>query len=170
MFIAGLKDMLFTRVNDTGDKFIASDNYTGEQLSPVTTTPAINLLTVTRTRTPWRWGAAKDRRKLKGTNRWYLRPPKSGTAADGAIGTAIKSCIQRHFTTPEQRPLRPPKLNIFTNMKKTISQNFFLLSLVSLTLLININSRISPRIFEKIWNGLNGILRDPGITDLWKKT
>ena len=75
--------------NDTGDKFIAGDNHTGEQLSPVTTTPAINLLPVTRTRTPWRRGAAKDRRKLKGINRRYLRPPKLATAADGVIGTAI---------------------------------------------------------------------------------
>ena len=50
-------------VVDTGDKFIVD---TGDQLSVVTTTPAINLLPVTRTRTPWRWGAAKDRRKLKG--------------------------------------------------------------------------------------------------------
>jgi hypothetical protein len=50
---------------DTGDKFIVD---TGDQLSAVTTTPAINLSPVTRTRTPWRWGAAKDRRKLKGIN------------------------------------------------------------------------------------------------------
>jgi hypothetical protein len=62
-------------VVDTGDSFIAGDNYIGEQLSPVTTTPAINLLSVTRTRTPWRWGAAKDRRKVKGINQRYLRPP-----------------------------------------------------------------------------------------------
>ncbi len=61
-------------VIDTGDKFLTSvnvtggDNNTGEQLSPVTTTPAINLLPVTRTRMPWRWGAAKNRRKLKGIN------------------------------------------------------------------------------------------------------
>jgi hypothetical protein len=61
-FIAGDKD--------SGDKFIASDNDTGEQLSPVT-----------RTMKPWRRGAAKDRRKLKGINRRYLRPPKSATAA-----------------------------------------------------------------------------------------
>ncbi len=32
------------------------------------------------------------------------------------------------------------------------------------------HSRISPRIFEKIWNGPNGILRGPGDTDLWKKS
>jgi hypothetical protein len=92
-------DKLFTGVNDTGDKFIVGDNFltpssnpchrfsviagvvdtgnkfltgindTGEQLSRVTTTPAITLLPMTRTRLPWRWGAAKDRRKLKGTNR-----------------------------------------------------------------------------------------------------
>jgi hypothetical protein len=50
-------------VVDTMDKFIVD---TGDQLSVVTTKPAINLSPVTRTRTPWRWGAAKDRRKLKG--------------------------------------------------------------------------------------------------------
>jgi hypothetical protein len=87
----------------------ACDNGTGEQLSPVTTTPAIHLLPVSRTRTPWRWGAAKERRKLKGINRRSLRPPKSATAADGVIGTAMKSCIQKHPTHLDQRPLRLPK-------------------------------------------------------------
>ncbi len=80
-------------------------------LSPVTTTPAINLLPVTRTRTPWRWGAAKHRRKLKGINQRYLRLLKSATAANGVIGTAMKSCIHKHPTHLDQRPLRPPKLN-----------------------------------------------------------
>jgi hypothetical protein len=96
--------------NDTCDNFVAGDNDTGEQLLPMTTTPAINLLSDTRTRTPWRWGAAKDRRKLKGINRRYLRLPKSATAADGVIGTAMKSCIQKHPTHLDQRPMRP-KLN-----------------------------------------------------------
>ena len=91
----------------TGDKFLTSVNDIGEQLSPVTATPAINLLPVTRTRTPWRRRAAKDRRKLKGINRRYLRLPKS--AADGVIGTAMKSCIQKHPTHLDKRPLRPPK-------------------------------------------------------------
>ncbi len=54
--------------------------------------------------------------------------------------------------------------------KKIIPQNFIHLSLVSLTPVINIHSRLSPRIFEKIRNGPNGILRGPGDTDLWKKT
>jgi hypothetical protein len=48
---------------------------------------------------------------LKGINRRFLRPPKSATAADGVIGTAMKSCIQKHPTHLDQRPLRPPKLN-----------------------------------------------------------
>jgi hypothetical protein len=34
--------------------------------------------------------------------------------------------------------------------------------------LINIHLRISPRIFENIWNGPTGILRDPRDTDLEK--
>ncbi len=73
---------------------------TGDQLSAVT-----------RTRTPWRWGSAKDRRKLKGINRRYLRPPKSATAADDVTETAMKSCIHTHPTHLDKRPLRPPKLN-----------------------------------------------------------
>ncbi len=37
-----------------------------------------------------------------------------------------------------------------------------------LTLQINIHSRLSPQIFEKIRNDPNGMLRGPGDTDLWK--
>ncbi len=76
-------------VVDTGDKFITGVNNTGKQLSLVTMTLAINLLPMTRTRMPWSLGTAKDRGKLKGTN----RPSTSDTAADGVIGTAMKSCI-----------------------------------------------------------------------------
>jgi hypothetical protein len=34
----------------------------------------------------------------------------SDTATDGIIGTAMKSCIHKHPTHLDQRPLRPPKL------------------------------------------------------------
>ncbi len=44
------------------------------------------------------------------------------------------------------------------------------LSPVSLTPVININLRISQRIFEKIQKGSNGILGGLGDTDSWKKT
>ncbi len=43
------------------------------------------------------------------------------------------------------------------------------LSPMSLIPVINIHSRISPRIFEKIRNGPNGILGGPGDNDSWKK-
>jgi hypothetical protein len=99
MFITSVNDTgkkLFSGVDDTGEKFISPcygfsvitgvvdtrDKFiidTGDQLSAVTTTPAINLSPVTRTRTTWRWGAAKDRRKWKGINQRYpmksLEPP-----------------------------------------------------------------------------------------------
>ncbi len=45
-----------------------------------------------------------------GKNRWYLRPPKSDTAPDGVIRTAMKSCIHRNPAPLDKRPLRPPKL------------------------------------------------------------
>jgi hypothetical protein len=72
MFITGVNDTgnkLFSGVNDTSEKIMAGvnntgDNDTGEHLWPVT-----------RTRTPWRWGAAKDRRRLKGIIKRFLRPP-----------------------------------------------------------------------------------------------
>jgi hypothetical protein len=75
MFITGVNDTgnkLFTGVNDTSDtfiaggfsviaadKFLAGVNDKRKQLSPVTVTPPINLLPVTRTRMLWRCGAAK---------------------------------------------------------------------------------------------------------------
>jgi hypothetical protein len=74
--------MFITGVNNTSDKFIAGGfsviaadkflagvNDTRKQLSPVTMTQPKNLLPVTRTNMLWRCGAAKNRRKLKGTNR-----------------------------------------------------------------------------------------------------
>jgi hypothetical protein len=62
-------DKFITGINDTGNNFIAGVVDTAEQLFAGDN----NLLLVTRTRTPWRWGAAKDRKKLKGINRQYLR-------------------------------------------------------------------------------------------------
>ncbi len=106
-FIAGVvdtEDKFITGVSDTGDKFIAGVVDIAEQLFAGDN----DLLPVTRTRTPWRWAAAKDRKKLNGINRRYFRPPKSATAADGVIKTAMKSCIHKH---PTHLDMRPPKLN-----------------------------------------------------------
>ncbi len=65
-------------VVDTGNKFITGVRDTGLKFIP--------------------------RKKLKGINRRYLRPPKSAMAADGVIGTAMKSCIHKHPTHLDQRP------------------------------------------------------------------
>jgi hypothetical protein len=48
-------------------------------------------------------------------------------------------------------------------------ENFFHLPPVSLTPVANLELRISPRIFEKIRNGPNGIIRGLGDTDSRKK-
>ncbi len=100
---------------------------TGKILSPVSTTPPINCLPVSTT-SPINFLPASttplihfssainfiDDRGLFflqiGTNRWYLWPPKSDTAANGVTGTAMKSCIYRHPAHLNKRLLRPPKL------------------------------------------------------------
>jgi hypothetical protein len=51
---------------------------------------------------------AQDR--IENKNRRNLRPSMSDMSADGVIGTAMKSCIHKHPTHLDQRPLRPPKL------------------------------------------------------------
>jgi hypothetical protein len=48
-------------------------------------------------------------------------------------------------------------------------EGFFHLPPVSLTPVANLELRISPRIFEKIWIGPNGIIRGLGETDSRKK-
>ncbi len=89
LLIAGVVDTgdkFLTCDNDTYDKFITGDNDIGEQI-------------YCQWQEQGRHGDGElPRRKLKGTNRWYLRPPKSDTTADGVIGTTMKSCIHRHPT------------------------------------------------------------------------
>jgi hypothetical protein len=54
-------------------------------------------------------------------------------------------------------------------MKTFLLEGFFHLPPVSLTPVANLELRISPRFFEKIRNGPNGILRGFGETDSRKK-
>jgi hypothetical protein len=54
-------------------------------------------------------------------------------------------------------------------IKIFLIEDFFHLPLVSLTPVANLELRISPRIFEKIRNGPNGILWGWGETDSWKE-
>ena len=55
-------------------------------------------------------------------------------------------------------------------IKIFLLESFFHLVPVSLTPVANLELRTSPRIFEKIRNGLNGILWSWGETDYMKKT
>ncbi len=59
---------------------------------------------------------------------------------------------------------RYPK-NIF---KTSLINDFFHLPLISRTLVVHLELRIYPRIFGKIRNGPNGILRGLGKIDSWK--
>ncbi len=54
-------------------------------------------------------------------------------------------------------------------IKIFLIEDFFHLPPVSLTPVVNLELRISPRILEKIRKGPNGILRGWGETDSWKK-
>ncbi len=48
---------------------IAGDNDTDDTFFAGVVVTANKFITGDKKRAPWRWGAAKDRRKLKGTNR-----------------------------------------------------------------------------------------------------
>ncbi len=50
-----------------------------------------------------------------------------------------------------------------------MTEDFYHLPPVSTTPVVHLELRISPRIFEKIWNSPNVILRGLGETDSWKK-
>jgi hypothetical protein len=55
-------------------------------------------------------------------------------------------------------------------IKIFLIEDIFHLPPVSTTPVVNLELRISPRIFEKNRNGPDGILRGLGETDSWKKT
>ncbi len=73
----------------------------------------------------------------------------------------LKAKIYIYVSSTIQR--WPNKINIIF-----LVEDFFHLPPVSLTLVANLELRISPRIFKNIQNGLNGILWGRGETDSWK--
>jgi|LakMenEpi03Aug12_release.lakeMendotaPanAssembly.Ray.scaffolds.fasta_scaffold1150579_1 hypothetical protein len=56
-------------VSFTPLKMIAGDNDTVDKFFAGVVVTADKFIAGDKKRVPWRWGAAKDRRKLKGTNR-----------------------------------------------------------------------------------------------------
>ena len=113
---------------------------TGGKLPPVSTTPAANLPPVSTT------PVANNGNNIR------LLTPESEVE-----GKNVYMCNLYYPKVSQQ------------NYKKFSDWRFFHLPPVSTTPVVNLDLRISPRIFEKIWNGPNGILWGWGETDWWKK-
>ncbi len=120
-------------------------------LPPVSTTPVANCYRYQR-----------HRRQNCRRCRWHR----------GQIMGTISGC--RHFKVNLKA-----KIDIYVNstiqrcpnkiIKTFLLEDFLHLPPVSLTPVVHLEPRISPRIFEKIRNGRNGILTCLGETDSWKK-
>ncbi len=139
-----------TGINDTSGKFChwyrwqfaAGLNNTGGNLPPVLTTlrQVCHRCSVTDTD-----GNLWEQYQIANTSKWTWR----------------KKFIYMLTVLP---------IGVITKQSKLVTEDFFHLPLVSTTSVAFLELRISPRIFEKIWNGPCGVLRGLGETDSWKKT
>jgi hypothetical protein len=73
------------------------------------------------------------------------------------VNLKAKIYIYVNYTTSQRCPNKISKIFLI--------EDFFHLPPVSATPVVNLELRISPRIFEKIRNGPNGILWGWGVTD-----
>ncbi len=180
-----------------GKKVFAGVNDTAEKLFTGVNKPAINCLPVSRTppikfsgnnKLYWRHRFVFSAKLSPAAEVGHGRRYCHGNSHEKA---------QRHLTHPDQRPWRPPKLlqtetalfsfgrlrGLWSRYVGCLWMQLFMavpmtprrpwrplnsLSLVLLTPVINIHSRLSLRIFEKILNGPNGIPGGLGDTDSWK--
>jgi hypothetical protein len=126
-----------TGINDTGGKFATSINDTGSKLPPVSTIPPANLPPVSTT------PVANNGNSIR------LQIPESELEGKNVYIYA-NSATQRC----------PNKI-----IKIFLIEDFFHLPPVSLILVVHLEPRISPQIFEKIRNARNDILRCLGETD-----
>ncbi len=135
---------IFASVVDTGGKFATGP--------PVSTMPAANCHRYQR-----------HRRKICHRCRWHRWQITATISGCRQLKVNLKAKIYMYDNSTTQRC--PNKIiNIF------LLEGFFHLPPVSLTPVANLELRISPRIFEKIRNGPNGIIRGLGETDSRKKT
>ncbi len=91
-------------------------------------------------------------------HRWQIIGTISGCRH---LNVNLKAKIYKYVSSTTQR--WPNK-----SIKIFLIEDFFHLPPVSLTPIANLELQISPRIFEKIWNGLYEILWGWGETDSWK--
>ncbi len=92
-------------------------------------------------------------------HRWQIMRTISGCSR---LKVNLKAKIYIYVNSTTQRC--PNKI-----IKIFLLEDFFHLPPVSLTPVVHLEPRISPRIFKKILNGRNCILRCLGETDSWKK-
>ncbi len=117
----------------------SSINDAGGKLPPVSMTPAANLQPVSFT-------------------------PVANNGTNYQTADSLKWTWKKKFLYANSTTQRCPEKII----KIFVIVDFLCLLPVSLTPVANLELRISTRIFKKIWNGLNGLIRGLGETDLWK--
>ncbi len=150
-------DKFFAVVNDTGDKTVLTIRK--EYLRPPGSDAAADGVT----------GTNMKRRMYRHHTQWLEAPESAKTTSNQNYDIPGR----RSRTRPPIVSFEPPWIpavvvtgDKFINGINDTGDHWK--SPVSLTPLINIHSRISPRIFEKIRNGPKGILMGPGDTDSWK--
>ncbi len=138
-------------VVDTGGKFDTGVNDAGGKLPPVSTTPVANCHRYQR-----------HRRQICRRCQWHRWQIMGTISGCWDLKVNLKAKIYINVSSTTQR--WPKKI-----IKNFLIEDFFHLPPVSLTPVANLELPISPRIFEKIQNGLNGILWGWGETDSWKE-
>ncbi len=118
-------------------------------LPPVSTIPAANLPPVSTT------PVANCHRYQRHRRQICHRQIMATMSGCRHLKVNLKAKIYKDVNSTTQRP--PNK-----NIKIFLLESFFRLPPVSLTPVANLELRISPRIFEKIRNGLNSIIRGLG--------
>ncbi len=110
-----------------------------------------------------RYSAAVSSTPVANWNRWQF-------AIDATSLTPVANLPPVSTTLAKQVANLPPVLLIPAAILTTVSLTPVAnLPMVSLLPVVHLDLRISSRIFEKIRNGLNGILWGWGETDSWKK-
>ncbi len=96
-----------------------------------------------------------------------------GTPLDSRVNKYINFCLQVHFKVSADwhcSHCLPAASLIPTTILPPVSLILVAnLPPVSLITVVHLDLRVSPWIFEKMWNGPNGILWGWGETDLWKQ-
>ncbi len=140
------KSRCTTGVNDTGGKLPPVSTTPAANLPPVPSIPAANLPPVAYCHR-YQW----HRRQICHRCHWHRWQIIGTISGCRHLRVNLKAKIYIYVSSTTQR--WPNKIK-----QNSLIEDFFHLPPVSLTPVANLELRISPQIFEKIRNGLNGIL------------